>query len=75
MHYCTRPSCNSASGCPQHLGVIVLTKLQIGRKRIMNYVNSANNYLQQLLFFNQLKLKCYCFNVMFFRPEVLCRKQ
>ena len=32
VHYCTRPmtSCNSASGRPRHLGVIVLTILQTG---------------------------------------------
>ena len=34
LHYCTRPSasCNSASGRPRHLGVIVLTILQTGMK-------------------------------------------
>ena len=34
MHYCTQPSasCNSASGRPRHLGVIVLTILQTGMK-------------------------------------------
>ena len=34
MHYCTPPSalCNSASGRPRHLGVIVLNILQTGMK-------------------------------------------
>ena len=34
MHFCTQPSasCHSASGCPQHLWVIVLTILQTDMK-------------------------------------------
>ena len=38
MHYCTWPSasCNSASGRPWHLGVIVLTILQTGNAAIID---------------------------------------
>ena len=38
MHYCTRPSvsCNSASGRPQPLGVIIWTILQTGMKKLYN---------------------------------------
>ena len=38
MNYCTQPSasCNSASGRPPHLGLIVLTILKTGMKLLYN---------------------------------------
>ena len=45
--YCTRPksSCNSASGRPWHLGVIVLTILQTGMKKLYNMTLSCIKFL------------------------------
>ena len=48
LHYCTQPSasCNSASGRPRHLGVIVLTKPQTGMKTLYTrnqYMDTVTN--------------------------------
>ena len=52
MHYRTRPSasCNSASGRPRHLRVIVLTILQTGMKKQYNIGRYAFLYKSNAIY-------------------------
>ena len=50
MHFCTRPSalCNSASGLPRHLGVIVLTMLQTGMKKLYTIIGTEKLFVTEV---------------------------